>query len=157
MNKTLNNITDKIEELAEAHEMINDYSGGNTANMGTDVEEARDLKYPYLWWDYRDTGYLLTQNTRGIAEKVYAISVCIMDKMTPNINNTSEVMSDTEFILSNIVQKIANDKDLREFRLDYNNIQVLPVSDDEIDGAMGWCAVLNFKIPYDFCATQLPM
>jgi hypothetical protein len=156
-NKTLNNIIDKIEQLADQHEMLEDHGNGHTANVGQSLDENRQLLYPYLWTDYKDTKYILSKNQRGIAFKLYSFSVMVLDKYSPNVKNSQEVMSDTEYILSDIVQKLVNDRKLREFQIDVTAITALPVRDEDKDGVEGWLAVVAFKIPYQFCHKNLPI
>lgn len=155
--KTLNQILDKIEQIAEAHQMINDHGNGHTADIGTDREENRELVYPYLWTDYRDTQYILAQNNRGIAYKLYTVQMMVLDKYSPNAKNSQEVMSDTEGILSDVIQKLVNDRALRAFRVEIKTLVAQPVRDDEKDGVEGWMVAIAFKIPYQFCHKQLPI
>jgi len=156
-NKTLNNVTDKLDELAGKHPMINDVGSGHTTDIGTKREEGgRELVYPYLWYDYKDVRYVVTKNQRGIAYKLYTFQFMVMDKYTPNQINSKEVMSDTEGILSDFIQKLVNDRSLKEFIIEEGTIAGTPVRDDEKDGVEGWLIPLAFKIPYSFCAKNLP-
>ena len=96
-------------------------------------------------------------NGRGIGYKIYSMRLVVMDKYTPSSKNTTEVMSDTEGILSDFIQFLLTSSTTKDFRLDVTSIQGLPVRDSEVDGAEGWAGVIPFKIPYQFCATNLPM
>lgn len=145
-----------MKALAVAHPMINDYGNGHTSDIGFNREENRELDYPYLWTDYVDTQYILTQNARGIAYKLYVVSVTIMDKYSPNIKNSQEVMSDTEGLMADMIQKISNDPALREYRIQMTTYRGQPVRDEEKEGAEGWTAPLAFKIPYEYCHSNLP-
>lgn len=156
-NKTLNNILDKIAELADQHQMINDHGNGHTSNVGQSLAENRQLNYPYLWTDYKDTKYIMTANQRGIAYKLYSFQVMVLDKFSPNVKNSEEVMSDTEGILSDIIQKLANDRKLREFMIEFTTLVAIPVRDEDKDGVEGWLVPIGFKIPYQFCHKNLPL
>ena len=155
MNKSLNNVTDRLKQLAEDHHMINDFGLGDTSDIGASKDEARELTYPYLWVDYAETKYAFGNN-RGIGYKIYTMSVLVVDKITPNVSNSTEVMSDTEGILSDVIQFISVDKTLRDFRIETADITAEPVSDEDKDGVEGWVARIPFKIPYAFCASELP-
>ena len=157
MNKTLNNITDALRELTVGHQMINDFGLGHTANIGTDrLDEGRQLAYPYLWVDYSGTRYAFG-GANNLAYKLYTMTVIVVDKYTPNLQNSSEVMSDTEGILSDVIAYISSHPDLAEFRLNLSEVSAEPVRDDEKDGVEGWMARLTFKIPYTLCYTGLPV
>ena len=158
MNKTLNNITDKLEELAEAHNMVNGFAVGDIANIGNDTQkdDSVKLEYPYVWIDYDSITQGIGQ-TRGTQFLIYTLRLVVLDKYTPSSKNTMEVMSDTAGILNDFIQYISTHSDLKEFRLSGSDVQILPVRDNEKDGAEGWTALVPFKIPYQFCATNLPV
>lgn len=155
-NKTLNNIVDKIADLADKHPMINDNGNGHTADIGTDRKTGKELVYPYVWTDYKDTRYILSKNARGISHKLYSLQVMVLDKYTPNAKNSQEVMSDTEGILSDIIQELANNRTLARFGIEFTSLTAVPVRDDEKDGVEGWLCPIAFKIPYSFCHKNLP-
>ena len=158
MNKTLNNITDKLEELANAHNMVNGFAVGDIANIGDDTqkEDSIKLEYPYVWVDYDSITQGIGQ-TRGTQFLIYTLRLVVLDKYTPSSKNTMEVMSDTAGILNDFIQYISTHSELKEFRLSGSDVQILPVRDNEKDGAEGWTALIPFKIPYQFCASNLPM
>lgn len=156
MNKSLINITDQFRQLAQNHNMINDFGSGNTADIGQSREENRQLDYPYMWIDYSDTNYAIGQN-RGISAKLYTMSLTILDKYSPNVKNVEDVMSDVEEYISDIIQYYLNSPTMKEFRLDTNSITARPVEDEDKDGAIGWNALITFRIPYAFCASNLPI
>jgi hypothetical protein len=153
MNKTLINITDRLELLATEHDQIADFGLGDTSELGT--TDSRELEYPYLWVDYFESKYVFGNN-RGIGYKIYTMTLLVVDKITPNIGNTTDVMSDCEGIISDIVQFISTDPALRDFRLETDDIIAEPVSDEEKDGVEGWTVRIPFKIPYAYCANELP-
>lgn len=153
MNKTLNQITDRLEQLSVDHHQINDFGHGDTSEIGT--HQGRELGYPYMHIDYAETRYAFGNN-RGIGYKIYTMTVLVVDKITPNIYNSPEVMSDCEGILSDIIQFVSTDSTLRDFRIETADITADPVSDEDKDGTEGWVARIPFKIPYSYCATKLP-
>jgi len=154
--RSLNNVTDALMDFADKHRMINDSSLGHVANRGTKNQDGRQLLYPYMWIDYSTVTYDIVR-TKGIGFKLYSMQICVLDKHTPNVRNSPEVMSDTEAILADAVQFFMTSQAIKDFRLDLTNIVAQPVRDEDKDGVEGWCATLNFKIPYAFCVTSLPI
>lgn len=157
MNKSLNNITDALEAFVEAHLQLKDIGFGHTSNIGVSLKDNRQLEYPFLHVDYSSTNYNLSANSRGISHKLYTMSLTVLDKYSPNTENSSEVMSDTEAMLADVVQYFMNSSTMKEFRLDVSSITAQPVRDEDKDGSEGWTALIPFKIPYQFCASNLPI
>lgn len=151
MNKTLNDIVDNLEALASSHLMLEDFNCGNTADIAT-----MELNYPYLHVDYSNTNYAFGTG-RGIGFKIYTMTLIVLDKISTNITDSAEIMSDTEGILSDVVQFISTDSTMRDFRIQTTDINALPVSDNTTDGTQGWTCELGFKVPYDWCASSLPI
>jgi len=156
MNNTLNNIIDRLERLADSHLQIQDFNCGNTADIGTKTEDGRELKYPFLHVDYSNTNYAFG-TSRGIGYKVYTMTLIVLDKISTNITESAETMSDTEGILSDVVQFISTDSTMRDFRIQTTDIDALPVADNTKDGTQGWTCELGFKVPYNWCASSLPI
>lgn len=155
--KTINQILDMVKSTVAAHNMLKDWGNGHVEAIGTSREENRPLVRPYLWTDYVSTEYIVMQNSRGIAYKVYTFSFTVLDKYTPNVKNSQEVMSDTEGMLSDFLQWLTNNPAMREFRIQMKSYTALPVRDDAKDGDEGWTCNVAFKIPYEFCYSNLPI
>lgn len=155
MNNTLNNIIDRLERLADSHLQIQDFNCGNTADIGTKTEDGRELKYPFLHVDYSNTNYEFGTG-RGIGAKVYTVTVLVLDKISNNITESSETMSDTEAILSDVIQFVSTDSEMKNFRIQNNDINAQPVKDNTKNGTQGWACELSFNIPYDWCSSALP-
>lgn len=155
MNNTLNNIVDRLEQLAGQHLQIQDFNCGNTADIGTKTEDGRELKYPFLHVDYSNTNYEFGTG-RGIGSKIYTVTVLILDKISTNITEAAEIMSDTEAILSDVIQFVSTDSEMKNFRIQNTDINAQPVKDNTKNGTQGWACELNFNIPYDWCSSALP-
>ena len=158
---TLNRVLDVIREIADNHEMIADFSIGDAAtrghNKGEDQDdEPEELDYPYLWADPASAGYEIGQN-RSISAKLYNISLFVADKHSDNAQNDTEILSDTEGILSDIVQFIATHPTLIQFGLPIGTIQANPSRHDTIHDVYGWEVIIPIKVPYKFCHTDLPI
>jgi len=155
LDKTLNNITDRLKLLSEEHLMLQDFNVGDTADIGTESENGRKLKYPYLHIDYANTNYSFGTG-RGIGFKLYTMTLVVLDKISDSITTSTESMSDTEGIISDIIQFITTDSSMRDFKIPVSSIVASPVADNTNDGTEGWTCQVGFKIPYGFCSSQLP-
>lgn len=145
-----------VKATVASHPMLKDWGNGHVSAIGTSLEQNRQLVRPYLWTDYVSTGYVVAQNSRGIAYKIYTFSFTVLDKFTPNIKNSQEIMSDTEGYLSDFIQWLSNNPALREYRIQMQTYTAIPVRDDAKDGDEGWTCNVAFRIPYEFCYQNLP-
>lgn len=154
---SLNNITDLLRELADCHKMIKDFEIGEEAARGYSDKESRELKYPYLWVDYGPTN--LNINQRRVSDKTYNLRLFVADKHYDNEEKKidDEIMSDTEGILSDVVQYILTNKDLKRVMINDGVIQMQPAREETKDDVFGWFAVVPIRIPYQYCASELPI
>lgn len=164
-NITLNRVLDVIREIAGNHGMLNGFSIGDAATRGhekgqeskTDTpDEPKELKYPYLWADPSATGWEIGQG-RAISAKLYSISLFCADKHVDDAGNDTEILSDTEGILSDIVQYIATHPTLKMFGLPVGVISANPSRHTTIHEVYGWEAIIQIKVPYKFCHSDLPI
>ena len=156
-------ITDKLREIANCHEMINGFEVGEEAVKGySDDDEAnegkgnKELSYPYLWVDYDSTSYDIGE-ARSISSKTYSMRLFVADKQSDNIKSDKDIMSDTEGILSDIVQWLLSKEELRKIIVPNGRINATPTIDGTKDGAHGWSCTIPLKIPYVFCIENLPI
>ena len=135
------------------------YQGVTLPNIGSDILNARELLYPFLWWDFSGTTYTIAPDSRGISYKLYNMSLTVLGKAVPNAAGglTKDVMSDAEQILADVVQILSTSPELKQFRINQANISLTPTIDENKDGVEGWTCVVPFKIPYTFCYTSLPI
>lgn len=164
-NITLNRVLDVIREIAGNHEMLAGFSIGDAATRGhekgqeskTDTpDEPKELEYPYLWVDPIPSQYEIGA-ARSISAKIYNISMFCADKHVENAGNDTEILSDTESILSDIIQYIATHPTLKSFGLPIGNISASPSRHSTIHEVYGWEAVVQIKVPYKFCYSNLPI
>ena len=116
---TLNKIVDIIKAAAECHTMLNDVFVGEDSSKGFNDKEKRELNYPYLWIDFAPSS-LVISDQKIIQTKVYNIVLFVADKQYDNIKNDVEILSDTEGILSDIIQYVLTNKELKEWDLSEN-------------------------------------
>jgi hypothetical protein len=161
-NITLNRILDVIREIATNHGQLglNHFSIGDAATRGHDKGEADDepgeLLYPYLWADPTGTQYEIGQG-RQINSKVYSISLFCADKHADNAQNDTEILNDTEGILSDIIQYIAGSPLLKQFGLPVGVLNAAPSRHSTLHEVYGWDIVINVKVPYKYCHSELPI
>ena len=159
---TLNRIFDLIREIANDHGNLgpNHFSIGDAATRGHDKgeedDDAGELEYPYLWADAAPSQYEIGQG-RVISAKIYQISLFCADKHSDEAINGTEILSDTEGILSDIVQFIASSPLFRQFGLPIGNISLSPSRHETLHEVYGWEVVVGIKVPYKFCHTDLPI
>jgi len=155
-NVTLNRITDILKEVAECHSMLCGFEVGETAARGYSDKEKKELCYPYLWVDYGDTLYNVTAN-RTISDKVYNMRLFVADKHSDNIKSDDEIMSDTEGILSDVIQWILTYPELKKILVSVGTISATPAREATKDDVFGWIATIPIRIPYKFCYSDLPI
>ena len=164
-NITLKRVLDVIREIADGHDMLAGFSIGDAATRGHDKgqesktdtpDEPKELEYPYLWADPSSAGFEIGQG-RAISSKLYSISLFCADKHSDNAGNDTEILSDTEGILSDIIQYIATHPTLRMFGLPVGVISANPSRHATIHEVYGWEAIIKIKVPYKFCHSNLPI
>lgn len=155
-SKSINQILDAVKAAVANYPMLKDWGHGHTSDIGTRRDEGRQLLRPFLWTDYVSTQYIVSSNARGIAYKIYTFSFTVLDKYTPNLKNSQEVMSDTEGMLSDFIQWFTNNRTLRDYRIQMQSYTAFPVRDEDKDGDEGWTCNVAFKVPYEFCFANLP-
>jgi len=153
---TLNVITDKLKELADCHQMINDFEVGETAARGYSDKQKKELIYPYLWVDYAPALLNIGQSRR-ISDKIYNLRLFVADKHTDNVKLDDEIMSDTEGILSDIISKVLEDPELKNIIINPGTITLTPAREETKDDVFGWIASVPFRVPYKFCYKDLPI
>lgn len=159
---TLRRVTDILKEVADKHKMINDFEVGEEAARGfkDDVEgtseKPHEMNYPYLWVDYDSAGYEIGTG-RNISSKVYTMRLFVADKHYDNIKSDKDIMSDTEGILSDIIQYLLTHPDMKKVIIAQGFINALPAIDATKDDVRGWIAPIQIKVAYPFCHTDLPI
>jgi len=153
---TLNKIVDIIKAAAECHTMLNDVFVGEDSSKGFNDKEKRELNYPYLWVDFAPSS-LVISDQKIIQTKVYNIVLFVADKQYDNIKNDVEILSDTEGILSDIIQYVLTNKELKEYTTASGSIPVTFGRDATKDGVFGCTATFPIRVRYIHCANTLPI
>lgn len=153
---TLNKIVDKIKAAAECHKMLNDVFVGEESAQGFNDKEKRELNYPYLWIDFAPANLVISQN-KILQTKIYNIILFVADKQFDNIKNDVEILSDTEGILSDIIQYMLTNPDLKQYTTQAGTIAVTFGRDGTKDGVFGCTATFPVRVPYSHCYKTLPI
>ena len=153
---TLNKIVDIIKAAAECHTMLNDVFVGEDSSKGFNDKEKRELNYPYLWIDFAPSSLVISEQ-KIIQTKVYNIVLFVADKQYDNIKNDVEILSDTEGILSDIIQYVLTNKELKEYTTASGSIPVTFGRDATKDGVFGCTATFPIRVRYIHCANTLPI
>jgi hypothetical protein len=154
-NLSLNNITDLLKEIAEKHNMLKGFEVGEEAARGYSDKEKKELAYPYLWVDYGTTN--LNVNNGRISDKVYNLRLFVADKHYDNIKSEDEILSDTEAILSDVVQWVLTHPDLKRVMMPNGSISLNPAKEATKDDVFGWFGQIPFRIAYKYCYQNLPI
>lgn len=155
---TLNRITGILSEAADRHQQIKDFSVGERSDIGNSDETGDELKHPYLWVNYGQA-ILGIGSSRQIQYKIYNMSLFVADKHYKNIvNNARDIASNTQDMLTDIVTYLLGHEDLRRvIVMDQGEIACEIQRSPEKDDVFGWACTIPIKVPYNFCATQLPI
>jgi len=152
----LTKVFDIIKEAATKHEMLADSAVGDEATRGYSKDENEDLQFPYLWARPLPSQYQIGQNGSMVA-KNYIIEIFIGDKHEDNARNDEDITSDTESILSDIIQYLANHPELRKLQIPTGIITASPAFHATKDEVFGWFANVTIRVPYNFCVSNLPI
>lgn len=149
---TVNQIIDVFRDIANRHLMINDFGNGPTYNIGA----ADELKFPYLWVENGDINTVFSVN--GMKEKRLTFNLFLMDKINKGDDNFDEVVSDTEFILSGIIQEFSQLPFYVQNKLSlFTDINLTPVVEATDDNVNGWQATISLKIPIPYTYCEMPI
>ncbi len=160
-NISLNRIFDVIQEIAERHKMIEDNDIGDVASRGSskgqndDTKKPRELDFPYLFTNVIAVSYEVGAS-RTVSAKTYQINLFVADKHSDNAKNDNEILSDTESILSDLIQYIVQNQRLREFIVGIGVTNADPARHTTIQEAYGFQAVLSIKVKASICWELLP-
>jgi hypothetical protein len=132
--------------------MINDFGNGPTYNIGA----ADELKFPYLWVENGDINTVFSAN--GMREKRLTFNLYLMDKINKGDDNFDEIISDTEFILSGIIQEFSQLPFYVQNKLSlFQDINLTPVVEATDDNVNGWQATISLKIPIPYTYCEMPI
>ena len=149
---TVNQIIDVFRDIADRHLMINDFGNGPTYNIGA----ADELKFPYLWVENGDINTVFSAN--GMREKRLTFNLYLMDKINKGDDNFDEIISDTEFILSGIIQEFSQLPFYVQNKLSlFQDINLTPVVEATDDNVNGWQATISLKIPIPYTYCEMPI
>lgn len=154
-NISLNNITDLLKEIAQKHNMLKGFEIGEEASEGYSDKERKELDYPYLWVDYAAAS--LNVSNGRISDKVYNLRLFVADKHYNNIKSADEIMNDTEAILSDVIQWVLTNPELKGILMPAGSISISPAKEDTKDDVFGWFGSIPFRIPYKYCYNNLPI
>ena len=161
-NITLNRIFDVLREIADRHQMIADSSIGDDATKGHDKDndsvdpEPGEMAFPYMWVDVVGVG-LDVGTGKSINAKNYTIKIFIADKHLDSARNDQEILSDTESILSDVIQFLLTNADFRKFSTNVGIINSTPARHATKDEVFGFEADILIRVPYKFCSGSLPI
>jgi hypothetical protein len=149
---TINQIIDVFRDIADRHLMINDFGNGPTYNIGA----AKPLNFPYLWVENGDINTVFSVN--GMKEKRLTFNLYLMDKINKGDDNFDEIISDTEFILSGIIQEFSQLPFYVQNKLSlFQDISMQPVVEETDDNVNGWLASIALKIPIPYTYCEMPI
>lgn len=153
---TLNKVFDLFKSIVAQHEMLNGFGIEEDPTRGYDKENGEELSYPYCFINPMPIRYQMNTSGAGIAAKEYTIKVFVADKYYANAKNGEDILSDTEQILSDLVQWVSTNRDLRKFQL-RADIRPTPVRHQTISDVHGWEADFVIRVPYKLCYNHLPI
>ena len=81
----------------------------------------------------------------------------VADKHYDNIKSEDEILSDTEAILSDVVQWILTNPALRNVLIPVGTISLQPAREGTKDDVFGWFGTIPIRISYKYCYQNLPI
>lgn len=149
---TLNELLIIFEDIASIHNMINDYGNGPSYNIGA----SRPLQHPYMWVE--PTTSNIVKGLNGFKEMTYSFNIYIMDKINKGDNNYNEILSDTNYIASTVIQLLSQHPNYVEYNLSLSeDVTLEPAQEVTDDNCNGWIISATFKVPikYTYCSSPI--
>lgn len=159
-NISLRRIFDVISEIADNHKMIEDHDIGNKASRGSSKGQdgngvPRELKFPYLFTDVAGVDLQVGQGG-SVQAKTYKINLFVADKHSDNAENDTDILSDTESILTDLVMYLTQNRSLREFMVGIGTTALEPARHTTIQEAYGFQCILAIQVKASICWELLP-
>lgn len=150
---TLNKLKIAFEDIAERHQMINDFGWGPSYNIGTEAS----MNFPYLWVEpvsSRTTSG--SGNSAGV--EYYTFNMYVMDKIDGGDGNYAELISDMDYITKTIFAELDINPIYVSMELsidgDFNGE---PAYEDEDDNVNGWVTNFTLKQPMRYNPCNSPI
>jgi hypothetical protein len=136
---TINNIDEAIKQVSTSHPRVKTYKGVKEQWL---VNAEHDNQYLLVFAQMQPS---TISRTEGAV--VHTIRLWVMDRVLKGLENQTDVLSDTQQVLIDIVAAFrANYRE--SFRLE-NDITCTPFQDLTDDEVTGWYGDLNIGVPID--------
>lgn len=149
MRPTLNQIRQKLSDIAAAHLQINSFESGELWEIGSsDGNNPLPVVFPQLWMNVTPAA----MDTRVL---VMQFQLLIMDLVSKDMSNEFEVQSDTLQTIVDVVAKLRDPEWLNEYNIVIDEgVTLEPFTEKFDDEVTGWIATVNVRIPntQDRCA-----
>lgn len=143
MELTLNQIIALFRDLADRHQMVNDFGYGKSYNIGASTQ----MRFPYIWVE--NDSIQIIKSVNGLKEKIYSFNIYCMDKIDMgDVLNYDEIISDTDYILDTYIQEISQEPIYVSNRISIDgDIVFTPVVEATDDNVNGWMISLRLRVP----------
>lgn len=151
-NTTINRILTWFEDISGRHLMIKSYGTGSTA----DISASESVKYPLMWVEVGNSSIEISDN--GPMIQNFEFDCYVMDRIDKGNSNYTELISDTNYILSTVITELSKNPSYREFSTAVvSNISMQPVKSAMLDDVNGWMATISFRVPLKYTPCNIPI
>ena len=148
----LNQIISIFQDLALRQKMVQDFGYGPAYNIGS----SRQMKFPYIWIE--NNTFSLIKSINGLKEEQFTFTIYCMDKINMGDDNYDYIISNTHYILSTMIQELAQHKYFIDFNLSIaNDIIFTPIVEAFDDNVNGFSIDLTIKHPIRYTPCNSPI
>ncbi|RYY51484.1 MAG: collagen-like protein [Chitinophagaceae bacterium] len=108
---TIRQIIGMFNDLADNHDMINDFGSGQIYEIGAD----RSMMFPYLWVEYVTT--VSRKGANGYNTDKHTFKLYLSDKVMKGGLNSNDITSTATFILQTLVAQLSQHQYYRELKM----------------------------------------
>src|SRR3990167_1533469 len=137
------NIYDTLKEIAEKHKQISTFGFGDI----WEIASSGDITYPMLFASPDGAVY-------GRGEVGNKFKILVMDKVVSGEFNETDVLSDTQRILLDVMAELKNNS--RDIHLRHEQITLTDFTERFDDEVAGWSADVTLWVDFDGSRCDIP-
>jgi hypothetical protein len=151
---TIIKLKQMFKDIADKHEMINDYGFGPSYEIGAD----KPMKYTFVWAELIDSSLLMGEPGNGLLTQQYRFYLYCLDKVIKGDDNYLDTTSKCDYILKTFIAQLDQNETYIEMgmRID-GDVLFEPVYEQTEDIANGFQATLTLRMPMRYNPCNSPI
>lgn len=149
-NTSIKIITDLIQKICDNHLQINNTYFGEEYN-----KEDGNMLYPAVFFNYVSTD--MSSSSDIYRTKDYTFNIKVLDIVNEAEDNETDVKSDTEQILSDIIYYFSSNADILKAKIKLvGSVFITPLKQKYDQGTYGVESNLTIRVPYTLSCIDIP-